>query len=174
MKFLVIFLGLFYSNAELSGFQDCHLPYKRNSAVLHSWHWIFYVVYETVSLQMKNCVVSWINCSNMKTFWIYLCYSCRRANCTECYQVFILTVTEMVVWVITPYKLLTLFQHFKGTKRFRWVLKLPEPICHPPDGGSTFLWNVQRNVMQTFVLGHIWAKRTSFNSVWQCHGSLLQ
>jgi len=44
----------------------------------------------------------------------------------------------MVVWV-TPYKLLTLFQHFKGTKRFRWLLKLPEPICPLPDGDSIFL-----------------------------------
>ena len=86
-----------------------------------------------------------------------------------CYQVFIVTFTKMVVWVITwiitPYKLLTLFQYFKGTKRFRWVLKLSEPICHLPDGSSTFLWYVQRNIMQTFVFGHFWAKRTSFNLV---------
>jgi hypothetical protein len=37
-------------------------------------------------------------------------------------------VVWVITWVITPYKLLTLLQHFKGTKRFRWVLKLPEPF----------------------------------------------
>jgi len=54
---------------QMSYYQDLKIDcclIKRNSAVLHSLHLIFYVVYETVSLQIKNCVMSWINWSNWK------------------------------------------------------------------------------------------------------------
>jgi hypothetical protein len=87
------------------------------------------------------------------------------------------TVTKMVVWVITwviiPCKLLMLFQHCKGTKRFRWVLKLPEPICHPPDGGSTFLWETlcTHLFLDTFELrGHLLTQCVAMP--WQCAAAI--
>jgi len=119
--------------------------------------WISFFMLCMKPFHCRLKIVSWSNCSNWKHS--EYTYSCRCANCRVCYQVFIVTVTEMVVWVIAwviaPYKLLTLFQHFKGTKRFRWVLKLREPICYPPDGGSTFLCSVWRNIMQNRFWTHL-------------------